>query len=142
MSYIISQARLQKFLPTRILKSYSYVALQKLFQYYLLVILQNVHRTKRHIILVLWSIFMSILTLMAFSVPEDLRSSPFTFTFFNASGAIEPEFLPYWQGVFGPVKLAFGSFHLFLSLWMFLEYFIVNWPNFRLPRFYYSIITR
>ena len=139
-----SQAKLQKFLPTRILKSYSYVALINL------VILVNsvsnfgnAYRSQRHILLVLWSIFMSILTLMAFTVPDHLRETSFSFlTFFNASGPIQPQYLPYWRGSYGQVKLVFGSFHLFLSLWMFLEYIIVNWPNFKLPRLYYAFITR
>lgn len=32
----------------------------------------------------------------------------------------------------------FGSLHLFFSLWMLLEYFIINWPNFSLPRILYT----
>ena len=29
-----------------------------------------------------------------------------------------------------------------MSLWMVVEYFVVNWPNFRLPGFYYSIVSQ
>ena len=79
---------------------------------------------------------------MAFTVPNQLRSPSFPYTFFNASGAIEPEYLSYWRGAYRPVKLVFGSFHLLLSIWMVLEYFVVNWPNFKLPRLYYYFITR
>jgi hypothetical protein len=80
---------------------------------------------------------------MAFTVPDDLRGpfSPFI-TFFDASGAIRPQYLPYWRDTYGVVALVFGLFHLFLSLWMFLEYFVINWPNFKLPRLYYTFITR
>ena len=37
------------------------------------------------------------------------------------------------------VLYAYGIVHLILSLWMVLEYFVVNWPNFRLPKFYYRL---
>jgi hypothetical protein len=81
---------------------------------------------------------MSVLTLMAFMIPEDLQENR-TFTFFNASGAIQPDFLDYWRGAYRPVLYTFGTFHLILSIWMALEYFIINWPNFRLPPVYYSL---
>ena len=82
---------------------------------------------------------------MAFAIPESLsddeRSSLF-YTFYNASGAIRPDFLQYWgDGAYPPVLYTFGSIHLILSIWMVLEYFIVNWPNFRLPSFFYSVLT-
>ena len=104
-------------------------------------------RSQRHILLILWSILMSIFTLMAFMIPNDpdqlselvLNSS---FNFFSASGAIQPKFLRYWQNAYRPVLYTFGSVHLFLSIWMFLEYFIVNWPNFKLPNLCYSLMTR
>jgi hypothetical protein len=31
-----------------------------------------------------------------------------------------------------------GGIHLLFSLWMLLEYFVINWPNFSLPRIVYS----
>ncbi len=34
---------------------------------------------------------------------------------------------------------ALGSLHIFLSLWMVLEYFIVNWPHFVVPEILCSI---
>ena len=37
-----------------------------------------------------------------------------------------------------------GGFHLFFSLWMFVEYFVVNYPNFilPLPNFFYTVFKR
>ena len=82
---------------------------------------------------------------MAFVIPdvlsdEDRRS--LVYTFFNASGPIQPNFLGYWGNAYRPVLYVFGVGHLILSIWMVLEYFILNWPNFRLPSLYYSIVSR
>jgi hypothetical protein len=86
---------------------------------------------------------MSIFTLMAFMVPTDLQAETARpFTFFNSSGAIQPDFLAYWGSAYRPVLYTFGSIHLILSIWMLLEYFIINWPNFRLPSIYYSLVAR
>ena len=80
---------------------------------------------------------------MAFVVPTNLQAETVRpFTFLNASGAIQPEFLSYWQGAYRPVLYTFGSVHLILSIWMVLEYFIVKWPNFRLPSLYYTLVSR
>ena len=98
-------------------------------------------RLQRHILLVLWTILMSVFTLMAFMIPDDLKENHI-FTFFNASGAIQPDFLGYWRGAYRPVLYTFGIFHLILSIWMVLEYFIITWPNFRLPSMYYSLRKR
>ena len=88
---------------------------------------------------------MSIFTLMAFTAPVDLnkeRSDYYEFTFSDTAGAIHPHFLSYWRGAYRPVLYTFGSIHLILSIWMVLEYFVINWPNFRLPSIYYSFIAR
>ena len=117
-----------------------------MFVHYISVMLQlYIHRSERHILLVLWSILMSIFTLMAFTIPKQLRDQSFPENitgFLDASGAIRPEFEEYFQHAYRPVLYIFGSGHLLLSIWMSLEYFIVNWPNFKLPNFYYSLMTR
>ena len=104
----------------------------------------NCHcRQTRYYLLVLWSILMSIFTLMAFMVPSGLQAETARpFTFFNSSGAIQPDFLDYWGNAYRPVLYSFGSIHLILSIWMLLEYFIINWPNFRLPSLYYDLVAR
>lgn len=103
------------------------------------------YRQTRYTLLVLWSILMSIFTLMAFAIPDQIskeeRGALF-YTFFNASGAIQPSFLRYWGEAYRPVLYVFGTVHLIMSIWMVLEYFIVNWPNFRLPSLFYSIVTK
>ena len=33
-----------------------------------------------------------------------------------------------------------GGIHLFFSIWMLLEYFLTNWPNFSLPKILYTNI--
>lgn len=85
---------------------------------------------------------MNIFTLMAFAIPEgnltSTQRSAIVYTFLNASGAIQPVFLSYWNGAYQPVLYSFGSIHLILSIWMVLDYFVVNWPYFKLP----SVITR
>ena len=97
----------------------------------------------RYYLLIFWSILMSIFTLMAFMVPTDLEAQTARpFTFFNSSGAIQPDFLSYWGSAYRPVLYTFGSIHLILSRWMLLEYFIINWPNFRLPSLYYNLLAR
>ena len=86
---------------------------------------------------------MSIFTLMAFMVPTGLQAETTRpFNFFNSSGAIQPDFLAYWGNAYRPVLYTFGSIHLILSIWMVLEYFIINWPNFRLPSLYYNLVAR
>lgn len=83
---------------------------------------------------------------MAFAIPDPLSDEvrqSLIYTFANASGAIKPAFIRYWgDGAYQPVLYTFGSIHLILSIWMVLEYFIINWPNFRLPSFFYSVLTR
>lgn len=82
---------------------------------------------------------------MAFVIPDRLSDDErqsLVYTFFNSSGAIQPDFLSFWRGAYRPVLYVFGSIHLILSIWMVLEYFIINWPNFKLPSIYYSLITR
>ena len=53
---------------------------------------------------------------------------------------ISPDVLP----PFGEYLLLLGLLHLFFSLWMVAEYFVVNWPNFiiKLPDFVFSIKKR
>ena len=80
---------------------------------------------------------------MAFAIPDHLSGREnLVFTFSNSSGAIQPVFLSYWRGTYRLVLYAFGSVHLVLSIWMALEYFVVNWPHFKLPSVFYSIVTR
>ena len=103
-------------------------------------------RKTRYYLLVFWSILMSIFTLMAFAIPDPLsdeKRMSLVYIFSNASGAIKPAFITYWrEGSYPPVLYTFGSVHLILSIWMVLEYFIINWPNFRLPSFFYYVLTR
>ena len=54
-------------------------------------------------------------------------------TFEESIGAFVPAF-PDW---FRIVLFLFGAIHLFFSLWMLIEYFLINWKNFRLPHFFY-----
>ncbi|XP_019851941.1 PREDICTED: inositol 1,4,5-trisphosphate receptor type 3-like [Amphimedon queenslandica] len=46
-----------------------------------------------------------------------------------------PDF-PRW---FHPLFFVLGAIHLFLSLWIVVEYFVINWPHFRLPSFCYTL---
>lgn len=58
------------------------------------------------------------------------------YSFSEAAGAIRPD-VDDW---FGNVLLyILGTFHLVLSLWMLVEYFVVNWSNFVLPHYIYWI---
>ena len=104
------------------------------------------YRKTRYYLLVFWSILMSIFTLMAFAIPDplsDVQRKALVYVFSNASGAIKPAIISYWRdGAYPVVLYTFGSIHLILSIWMVLEYFIINWPNFRLPSLFYSVITR
>ena len=141
----ISQAQLQnpKFKLINIFLKYPYVIASNnyFFKFMLAIIIFiiiDICRLERHRLLVLWSILMSVFTLMAFMIPENLIENR-SFTFFNASGAIQPDFLGYWRDAYRPVLYTFGTFHLILSIWMVLEYFIINWPNFRRPKVYYSL---
>ncbi len=52
------------------------------------------------------------------------------YSFKGASGAIRPE-VDTW---FYVALYVFGTLHLLFSLWMFVEYIIVNCPNFVYPR--------
>ena len=58
------------------------------------------------------------------------------YSFSNASGAIKPDADDWFED---NVLYIFGTFHLILSLWMLVEYFVVNKPNFVLPRLFYWI---
>lgn len=35
-----------------------------------------------------------------------------------------------------------GGIHLVMTLWFVLEYFVTNWPNFKLPKLYYRILEQ
>ena len=59
-------------------------------------------------------------------------------TFDETVGAFIPAF-PSWLPV---VLYVFGAFHLFFSLWMLIEYFLINWRNFVLPQYFYYPIAR
>lgn len=37
------------------------------------------------------------------------------------------------------IVILLGILHSFFSIWMVLEYFILNWPNFVLPEFLYKV---
>ena len=60
------------------------------------------------------------------------------FTFEEAAGAFTPMF-PEW---FTVVNFIFGAFHLFFSVWMLTEYFLINWKNFVLPQYFYYPIKQ
>ena len=59
-------------------------------------------------------------------------------TFEQAAGTYFPE-VDNW---FTIVLYIFGAFHLFFSLWMLVEYFLINWKNFVLPQYFYYPIAR
>ena len=71
-----------------------------------------------------------------FSPPPLLHSMNVTFD--ESIGA----FIPGFPGWFTVVLFLFGAFHLFFSLWMLIEYFLINWRNFVLPQFFYYPIAR
>ena len=58
------------------------------------------------------------------------------YSFSNAAGAIKPDADDWFED---NVLYIFGTFHLIFSLWMLVEYFVVNKPNFVLPRLFYLI---
>ena len=55
-------------------------------------------------------------------------------TFSDIAGPISPSSYRW----FFYVLYVLGSIHLFFSLWMVAEYFLLNWHNFVLPSFVYS----
>lgn len=57
----------------------------------------------------------------------------------DTAGAILPD-EDYRSWFFDVVLFVFGTFHLIFSLWMFTEYFVVNWPNFVLHPLFYKIV--
>ena len=67
-------------------------------------------------------------------------------TYFSVNGSVSSSagaFEPDVHNWFGDVVLyIFGIIHLLFSLWMAVEYFMVNWPNFILPCFTYRFIPR
>ena len=68
------------------------------------------------------------------------------FTFFGTVGALLPGTLPYMVrngvDVFAVLLFLGGVIHLILALWFVIEYFIINWQNFRLPRFTYRLLSK
>ncbi len=64
------------------------------------------------------------------------RKNRIDYSVLEAAGPIRPD-LDDWIGKFALFIL--GPIHLVLSLWMLVEYFAVNWPNFVLPRYIYRI---
>ena len=59
----------------------------------------------------------------------------------QSGGAIKPDVQSYFRNY---LLYVLGGFHLFFSLWMFVEYFVVNYPNFvlPLPTFFYTVFKR
>jgi len=82
---------------------------------------------------------MNLFLLINFEVPSNLRQTNYmNVTFEETIGAIQPGFQDWFQ----VVLYVFGAIHLLFSLWMLMEYFLINWKNFVLPRFFYIPIAR
>ena len=63
--------------------------------------------------------------------------SPYSDDVSKSVSPVRPE-VDDWYGVWA--LCVFGSIHLLLSLWMVVEHFVDNWPNFVIPRVYYWIM--
>ncbi len=73
--------------------------------------------------------------------PDDGNNSLYTFR--SVAGAITPMVLEYFsETAFRVLLYAGGAIHLIITLWFVVEYIIVNWPNFRAPRFVYRILSK
>lgn len=87
--------------------------------------------------------FISILTHMCVCVfiPLPYCTHSASATWPDSAGAIKPDVQLYFRRY---LLFILGSFHLLLSLWMVVEYFVVNYPNFHfpLPSFFYTIFER
>ena len=59
----------------------------------------------------------------------------------EAAGAFKPDVSTYFDDY---LRYILGVFHLLLTIWMIIEYFVVNYPNFilPLPGFFYKIFRR
>ncbi|XP_019849736.1 PREDICTED: inositol 1,4,5-trisphosphate receptor type 1-like isoform X1 [Amphimedon queenslandica] len=74
----------------------------------------------RYRLLMFLTVLLNLFVLFVYKVPTE------------ATGVHLP-MVPEW---FIPYMLfILGGFHLILSLWVFIEYFIINWPHFSLPSF-------
>ncbi len=58
------------------------------------------------------------------------------FSFREAAGGIRPDVDDWFEKY---LLYILGAFHLVLTLWMLVEYFVINLPNFVLPRYFYWI---
>ena len=83
---------------------------------------------------------------MLYNATDPCSAQPFPLCFCSASwpesgGAIKPDVQSYFRNY---LLYLLGGFHLFFSLWMFVEYFVVNYPNFvfPLPNFFYTVFKR
>lgn len=118
--------------------------------------------SQRYYLLLFVTFLLNLFVLITFSVPEDRRNDsmksehPYTYhmwvfypllcyshsaTWPDSAGAIKPDVQLYFRRY---LLFILGSFHLLMSLWMVVEYFVVNYPNFHfpLPSFFYTIFER
>ena len=47
-------------------------------------------------------------------------------------------FLPATAEWFNPILYLLGTLHLLLSIMVVIDYFLINWPHFTLPQFFYT----
>ncbi|XP_019861438.1 PREDICTED: uncharacterized protein LOC100634093 isoform X2 [Amphimedon queenslandica] len=76
-------------------------------------------------LLILLTIILNLFILFLYAVPD------------RAKGNNRP-FLPDFPLWFTIVFYVLGAGHLLLALWIVVEYFIINWPHFKLPTFAYN----
>ena len=69
---------------------------------------------------------------------ETTRNSPIRINAIVLLSHFSP-FRPVFPHWFIAVFFVLGAIHLFLSLWIVVEYFVINWPHFRLPGFCYTL---
>jgi hypothetical protein len=97
--------------------------------------------TQRYYILLFITLLLNLLVLITFSVPDGRQNDAENATWPQVAGPIKPE-----VDVFFRQYLLFilGAVHLIFSLWMVVEYFVVNYPNFilPLPTFFYTLFGR
>ena len=91
--------------------------------------------TVRYWLLLLLTLVLNIIFIVYFVPNDDVRKiCPHFFLFANGTLSPDPD-LPH-DYVIG--NFVIGSLYAFLVVWMLLEYFIITWPHFVLPKFLYN----
>ena len=119
------------------------------------------YREHRHHLLLFITLLLNLFVLSLFTVPERLRyqhsiiNYKFKFVFFSRrpSGTENPSRPDVLFGVTGNTSTTnleifwlryplyiLGAAHLFLAVWMVVEYFLTNFPHFNLPEIFYKLM--